>query len=186
MDKENGDGGGGGGNSKHKSSSNSNNNNGSQPNIDVNDPNSLLNAASLFGEFYSKLEIIIESIFFPVNCVFVLCDHKFCFLFLFFSFNYLLSQLIGVVIQRQQQQIHYSVHRLVLQLVLVCCPEVEAMLMNVTHWIINRNNSNIKIQWLWLLHKRPVQPAFIQQVSDLNVFVLTRRKKISIIYNKIK
>lgn len=47
MDKENGDGGGGGGSGKHKSSSN----NGGQPNIDVNDPNSLLNAASLFGKF---------------------------------------------------------------------------------------------------------------------------------------
>lgn len=45
MDKENGD---GGGSNKHKGSSNSNNAN--QPNIDVNDPNSLLNAASLFGK----------------------------------------------------------------------------------------------------------------------------------------
>lgn len=48
MDKENGE---GGGSNKHKSSSNSNNVN--QPNIDVNDPSSLLNAASLFGKFGS-------------------------------------------------------------------------------------------------------------------------------------
>lgn len=43
MDKENGS---GGGSSKHKNSNNSNR----QPTIDVNDPSSLLNAASLFGE----------------------------------------------------------------------------------------------------------------------------------------
>lgn len=44
MDKENGD---GGGSSKHKGS----NNNNVQPSVDINDPNSLLNAASLFGKF---------------------------------------------------------------------------------------------------------------------------------------
>lgn len=43
MDKENGSGGG----SKHKNSSNSSR---QQPTIDVNDPSSLLNAASLFGK----------------------------------------------------------------------------------------------------------------------------------------
>lgn len=46
MDKENGS---GGGSSKHKNSNNSNR----QPTIDVNDPSSLLNAASLFGESFS-------------------------------------------------------------------------------------------------------------------------------------
>lgn len=44
MDKENGD---GGGSSKHKGS----NSNNVQPGVDINDPNSLLNAASLFGKF---------------------------------------------------------------------------------------------------------------------------------------
>lgn len=44
MDKENGSGGG----SKHKNSSNSSRQ--QQPTIDVNDPSSLLNAASLFGK----------------------------------------------------------------------------------------------------------------------------------------
>lgn len=43
MDKENGS----GSSSKHKNSSNSSR----QPPIDVNDPSSLLNAASLFGMF---------------------------------------------------------------------------------------------------------------------------------------
>lgn len=43
MDKENGDGGGG---NKHKNS----NNNSNQQTIDINDPNSLINAASLFGK----------------------------------------------------------------------------------------------------------------------------------------
>lgn len=44
MDKENGD---GGGSSKHKGS----NSNSLQQGVDINDPNSLLNAASLFGKF---------------------------------------------------------------------------------------------------------------------------------------
>lgn len=48
MDKENGS---GGGSSKHKSSSNSSR----QPTIDVNDPSSLLNAASLFGKSFVAL-----------------------------------------------------------------------------------------------------------------------------------
>lgn len=50
MDKENGS---GGGSSKHKNSSNSSR----QPTIDVNDPSSLLNAASLFGKSFVAYSI---------------------------------------------------------------------------------------------------------------------------------
>lgn len=53
MDKENGS---GGGSSKHK---NSNSRNAQQPTIDVNDPSSLLNAASLFGESFSAPALLL-------------------------------------------------------------------------------------------------------------------------------
>lgn len=51
MDKENGS---GGGSSKHKNSSNSSR----QPTIDVNDPSSLLNAASLFGKSFVAFHVM--------------------------------------------------------------------------------------------------------------------------------
>lgn len=57
MDKENGS---GGGSSKHKNSNNSNRQQQQQqqPTIDVNDPSSLLNAASLFGESFSAAPVL--------------------------------------------------------------------------------------------------------------------------------
>lgn len=62
MDKENGDTiGGGGTNSsgKHKSGGN-NSGNAQSSNIDVNDPNSLLNAASLFGKSFTFLTVFLH------------------------------------------------------------------------------------------------------------------------------
>lgn len=53
MDKENGS---GGGSSKHKNSSSSSR----QPTIDVNDPGSLLNAASLFGKSFLLSEFTLS------------------------------------------------------------------------------------------------------------------------------
>lgn len=65
MDKENGS---GSNSSKHKNSSNSSR----QPTIDVNDPSSLLNAASLFGKFY----LFIYFLSFFLQLLFAIYDFK--------------------------------------------------------------------------------------------------------------
>lgn len=72
MDKENGS---GGGSSKHKSSNNSNR----QPTIDVNDPSSLLNAASLFGELFLIFSFDIEPASLTIRCCFEIERNLFCF-----------------------------------------------------------------------------------------------------------